>query len=78
MNDSFDEAALPPLVRKAMEAMRKAAEAAAAEHWSRGRPIYIWHDGQVMALYGDGTCVPADQAHKENQKRAATASPPTS
>jgi hypothetical protein len=68
MKDPLDDMDLPPLVRKATEAMRKAAEAAAAEHWSRGRPIYIWRDEQVMALYGDGTCVPADEVDKENRK----------
>lgn len=47
-----------------MQAMQEAAEAAYADHWNRGRPVYIWQDEQVMALYGDGTCIPASEVDK--------------
>lgn len=58
--DAIDEKVLPPLVAKARRAMQEAAKAAAEEHWRAGRPVYIWRDEQVMALFADGTCVPAD------------------
>jgi hypothetical protein len=58
----YDEKELPPWVVKANEAAKKAAKAAIEEHWRAGRPIYIWKDEQVMALYADGTCVPALKA----------------
>jgi len=59
MRIPIDEGALPPLVAKARRAMQEAAKAAVEEHWRAGRPVYIWKDEQVMALYADGTCVPA-------------------
>jgi hypothetical protein len=59
MRIPIDEDALPPLVAKARRAMQEAAKAAVEEHWRAGRPVYIWKDEQVMALYADGTCVPA-------------------
>lgn len=65
MKDPVEDPDVPPLVRKAVQAMREAAEAVYAEHWSRGRPVYIWRDEQVMALYGDGTCIPASEVDKK-------------
>jgi hypothetical protein len=62
MRIPIDEDALPPLVAKARRAMQEAAKAAVEEHWRAGRPVYIWKDEQVMALYADGTCVPARKA----------------
>jgi hypothetical protein len=56
-----DEFELPPLVEKADRAMKEAVAAAIAEHWRAGRPVYIWRDEQVMALYSDGTCVPESE-----------------
>ena len=38
---------------------------AIAEHWRAGRPVYIWKDGQVVALYPDGITVPASQETEE-------------
>ncbi len=55
---------LPLWVAKARRAIKEAAQAAAAEHWRAGRPVYIWRDEQVMALYGDGTCIPAEEAKR--------------
>jgi predicted ABC-type ATPase len=49
---------------KAQQAMQEAVKAAIAEHWRAGRPVYIWRDEQVMALFGDGTCVPAAEIKK--------------
>jgi len=58
MNDAETEFELPPLAVKALQAMKEAVAAAIAEHWRAGRPVHIWKDGQVMALYSDGTTVP--------------------
>jgi hypothetical protein len=58
MRIPIDEKTLPPLVAKARRALQEAAKAAVEEHWRAGRPVYIWKDEQVMALYADGTCVP--------------------
>ena len=58
MKDPDQEIALPPLVAKAARAMKEAVAAAIAEHWRAGRPVYIWQDEQVVALYADGTTVP--------------------
>jgi hypothetical protein len=52
---------LPPLFEKADRAMKEAVAAAIAEHWRAGRPVHIWQDGQVVALYPDGTCVPESE-----------------
>ncbi|HEX3552370.1 MAG TPA: hypothetical protein VIA62_03975 [Thermoanaerobaculia bacterium] len=52
---------LPPLFEKADRAMKEAVAAAIAEHWRAGRPVLIWQDEQVVALYPDGTCVPASE-----------------
>jgi predicted ABC-type ATPase len=49
---------------KARQAMQDAVKSAIAEHWRAGRPVYIWRDEQVMALFGDGTCVPAAEVKK--------------
>jgi hypothetical protein len=49
---------LPPLVAKADRAMKEAVSAAIAEHWRAGRPVYVWQDEQVVALYPDGTSLP--------------------
>jgi len=65
MIGSYKEEDLPPIVSKANQAMKQAARAAIEEHWRAGRPVYIWRDEQVMALFADGTCVPA----KEVQER---------
>jgi len=64
MNTLIDEKSLPPLVAKARRAIQEAAQAAVEEHWRAGRPVYIWRDEQVMALFGDGTCVPAAEVKK--------------
>ena len=58
MKDPAREIALPPLVASAERAMKEAMAAAIAEHWRAGRPVYIWRDEQVVALYEDGTTVP--------------------
>jgi len=52
---------LPPLFEKADRAMKEAVAAAIAEHWRAGHPVHIWKDGQIVALYPDGTCVPESQ-----------------
>ncbi len=53
-----DGTELPPFVEKADRAMKEAVAAAIAEHWNAGRPVYVWQDGRVVALYPDGTAVP--------------------
>jgi hypothetical protein len=58
MKESRPETELPPLAVKAERAMKEAVAAAIAEHWRAGRPVYIWQDEQVVALYPDGTTVP--------------------
>lgn len=60
MKESHPGITLPPLAIKAERAMKEAVAAAIAEHWRAGRPVYIWQDEQVMALYPDGTTVPAN------------------
>jgi len=60
----YNERDLPDWVVKANEAMKKAVKAAVEEHWRAGRPVYIWRDEQVMALYADGTCVPAGEVER--------------
>lgn len=52
---------LPPLFEKADCAMKEAVAAAIAEHWRAGRPVHVWQDGQIMALYSDGTCIPESE-----------------
>jgi hypothetical protein len=58
MKDSKQEMTLPPLVVNAERAMKEAVAAAIAEHWRAGRPVYVWRDEQVVALYEDGTTIP--------------------
>lgn len=58
MKESKEEIVLSPLAIKAERAMREAVAAAIAEHWRAGRPVHIWQDEQVVALYPDGTTVP--------------------
>ncbi len=58
MKEPDQEITLPPLAIKAERAMREAVAAAIAEHWRAGRPVHIWQDEQVVALYSDGTTVP--------------------
>jgi hypothetical protein len=58
MKDPNQELTLPPLVVNAERAMKEAVAAAIAEHWRAGRPVYVWRDEQVVALYEDGTTVP--------------------
>src|SRR5882757_6649993 len=62
MKNPQPEINLPPLVAKAEEAMKKAVAAAIAEHWRAGRPVHIWRDEQVVALYPDGTTRPYKEA----------------
>ncbi|HEY0511370.1 MAG TPA: hypothetical protein VGH73_05675 [Thermoanaerobaculia bacterium] len=58
MKDSNPETTLPPMAIKAERAMKEAVAAAIAEHWRAGRPVHIWRDEQVVALYEDGTTIP--------------------
>lgn len=46
------------LFDKAEQALQKAVAEAIAEHWRAGRPVYIWQDEQVVALYPDGRTEP--------------------
>ena len=52
---------LPPIFAKAERAMKEAVAAAIAEHWRAGRPVYVWRDERVVALYPDGTQVPQEE-----------------
>ena len=56
-----DRIELPPLVAKAERAMKEAVAAAIAEHWRAGRPVHVWKNGRVVALYPDGTQVPQEE-----------------
>ena len=58
MSEAIDERDLPDIVVKARRAIKEAAAAAIAEHWRNGRPVYVWRDEQVVALYPDGTAAP--------------------
>jgi hypothetical protein len=58
MKDYPQERSLPPLAVKAERAMKEAVAAAVAEHWRAGRPVHVWRDEQVVALYPDGTTAP--------------------
>lgn len=60
MKDLTDENDLPEIVAKAKRALEEAVEAAVAEHWRNGRPVYVWRDERVVALYADGTAVPVE------------------
>jgi hypothetical protein len=52
---------LPPLFAKAERAMKEAVAAAIAEHWRAGRPVHVWKNGRVVALYPDVRQVPQDE-----------------
>jgi hypothetical protein len=66
MNKPTDEPRLPPLFVKAEQAMKEAVAAAIAEHWRAGRPVHIWRDERIVALYPDGTAVPIErESHDE-------------
>lgn len=58
MKEPIDEKDLPDIAVKARRAIKEAAAAAIAEHWRNGRPVYVWRDEQVVALYPDGSAVP--------------------
>ena len=58
MKKSPEEFTLPPLAVNAERAMKEAVSQASAEHWRAGRPVHIWREEQVVALYPDGTTVP--------------------
>lgn len=64
----YDEKDIPPLFLKAHQAMKEAVKGAIAEHWRAGRPVIIWRDEQVMALFEDGTCVPSKEL-KDGDRR---------
>lgn len=64
MSDSLDNPEIPEIFRKAIQALREAVEAATAEHWRNGRPVYVWRDEQVMALYPDGSAVPVEREER--------------
>lgn len=51
----------PEIFAKAEQALRRAVEAAVAEHWRNKRPVYVWRDEQVVALYPDGSVVPVER-----------------
>ncbi len=61
MKDNYDDVQIPLWVSKADRAMKEAVAAAIGEHWRAGRPVYVWRNEQVVALYSDGTAVPVDQ-----------------
>ena len=61
MKESPPETVLPPLAVKAERAMKEAVAAAIAEHWRAGRPVHIWQDEQIVALYPDGTTIPVNR-----------------
>lgn len=60
MNEPFNEKDMPEIFVKATQALRAAVEAAVAEHWRNGRPVYVWRDERVVALHPDGTAVPVE------------------
>jgi hypothetical protein len=62
MSKLVSDLELPPLFEKADRAMKEAVAAAIAEHWRAGRPVYVWRDEKVVALYPDGTTVPEGEA----------------
>ena len=67
MTKLVDETEFPPFVAQADRAMKEAVAAAIAEHWRAGRPVFIWRDEQVMALYADGTCIPEREARERDE-----------
>jgi hypothetical protein len=72
-----DRTELPPLVAKADRAMKEAVAAAIAEHWRAGRPVYVWRDEQVVALYSDGTTVPYSQEREADADRLSPGDAPS-
>jgi hypothetical protein len=68
---------LPPLFEKADRAMREAVAAAIAEHWRAGHPVHIWKDGQVVALYPDGTTVPESEEREAEANRLSPGDAPS-
>lgn len=56
---------LPPIFAKAERAMKEAVAAAIAEHWRAGRPVHVWKNGRVVALYPDGTQIPQGETRPE-------------
>jgi hypothetical protein len=58
---SFDDEDLPEIAIKARRAIKEAVAAAIAEHWRNGRPVYVWRDEQVVALYPDGSSAPVEK-----------------
>lgn len=52
---------MPEIFVKATKALREAVDQAIAEHWRNGRPVYVWRDEQVVALYPDGTSAPVEK-----------------
>lgn len=65
MREKVDEKDLPDIVVKAQRAAKEAAAAAIAEHWRNGRPVYVWRDERVVALYSDGSVVPVERKEDE-------------
>lgn len=65
MSEPFDEKNMPEIFVKATRALREAVDAAVAEHWRNGRPVYVWRDEQVVALYPDGTSAPVHRKQED-------------
>jgi len=51
---------LPPLFDKAFRALKEAVAEAIAEHWRAGRPVHVWRNGRVVALFPDGSTQPSE------------------
>ncbi len=73
MSDPIDEKTLPEIAVKARRAIKEAAAAAIAEHWRNGRPVYVWRDEQVVALYPDGSAVPVERDEDDRKLDAPSA-----
>jgi hypothetical protein len=69
MDDPEKKLELPSLAIKAERAMKEAVAAAIAEHWRAGRPVHIWKDEQVMALYPDGTAIPVERSREPARQK---------
>ena len=69
MSEPIDEKDLPDFVVKALRASKEAAADAIAEHWRNGRPVYVWRDERVVALYPDGTAVPVERKAQKRTER---------
>ena len=61
MSKPSDAKDMPEIFVKATQALREAVDQAIAEHWRNGRPVYVWRDEQVVALYPDGTSAPVEK-----------------